>query len=704
MQMDPATVADRNFKTAKAAVASIATTRGRQARLQVFQSVLSQASAIAPAARGPVLEGLAKSLNTLSEDDKGSCLAELRSLCADMGVDYRKAFLKRLLKQLLSNRDSGSESASSESSISDGTQFGKQLLDQKARCEAVSQLLRQKPVSAALSDIGKLLAKTDFPASDRGVMTTVIMGLDDLDPIEQKQLIEIFDKNGLSCASALGALFQSPHLQEIEALARKGGLSLSALYLGALTADNVAMQKLLRILGRIPLPEALHVYLSEKIGDLRRIGPAAPSIASASRALLMEMISISVMSEAGRCLLVHGISAAGEETVYSALKGGELNGGQDYWAYAHKVIATVIDIGTCHAIVSGNDASDDLEAYGARAGKLLQHETAEVIVGSRKCQWDKTALRKLMLESTDIAALKQAVFEVLDSDLSYEEKLLLLKCQARPVGESTELHVREARFQAAREQYSKRHPGRKPDKNLAYNVVMDSQKAYDAAYEKLTAELAPDALEDIQQAAKMAMIEADNSRLPAMHIAVRKGESMRVKAYLQTVIGFAEVLPAEEIAGFLELSNNGMPLFHYAMLNGTRFVISDAMSVILNSELAQASKISLLESRRVGDKIGAFYLAMSCGDSDRALQFVDSVMSVSEIDDAAKIELLQCPKLEPAKRVRLNENRSKALKKAAQTARGEAERRKHALLVTQFDHKIERSSLTLDDKLRLQTS
>ena len=104
--------------------------------------------------------------------------------------------------------------------------------------------------------------------------------------------------------------------QEIGKLAKNTGLSLSALYFGTLTGNRAAMQKLLLILGNTLLPASLHLYLAEKIGALRRTAVPAPTIATAVRAVLLEIVSLSAMSEAKRCLLMHALSEVDENKLH----------------------------------------------------------------------------------------------------------------------------------------------------------------------------------------------------------------------------------------------------------------------------------------------------------------------------------------------------------------------------------------------------
>jgi hypothetical protein len=694
---------DRNIEAALTAAGSIRSKKSKQARLEAFQSVLSQAAAIAPAARGDVVLALAKSLYSLSEDGKGACLMELRELAADMPPDFRKAFVQKLLKQLISNRDGCSGESSGEGLVSDAKQFKEQYASREACCSAVGKLLAQDVTEESLQKIARLIQKTGFSESDRGVLGTVIMEIDHIDPHAQKQVVDLFANAGLTCADVLGALMQSPHMAEIGGLAKKTGLSISALYLGALTGDRVVIEKLLRILSCVSLPLAVHIYLAEKFGKLRRSAPVAPTAAMASCAVLLEIISMSRMPEAHRCLLMHSVSAASSDAVYKVLNDSDLNDERDFWAHAHQVIATVIDIGTCYALVKDNDDEDDLASYAMRAKSLMKDAAAKAIANEGKCIWDAPGLRTLILEGSDRKKLKNAVFNVLNSKLSHKEKLALVKGETKPIGDSVNAHVREIRYKAAVEQYKKKNRG-EIGTGLAYNVVVDSQEKYDAAYKKLTANLDPDALGEIRLAATRAMVAAKRSRLPALHVAATSAKADIVAAYIETVLGFVDVIPEPEIVGFLELSSNGASLFHYAMVEGAANVIERCMPLILDAELTLANKIVLLEARRKPDRIGAFYLAMSCGQKETATGFVQGVLKSTELDDETKLGLLQCVKPAPDRKIGSSAQAHKMLSQAAMTARAEAERMKHHRLVGDFDSKVERSGLGRETKDTLQTN
>jgi hypothetical protein len=694
---------DRNIEAALAAAGNILSKKSKPARLEAFQSVLSQATAIAPAARGDVLLALAKSLYSLSEDGKGACLTELRELAADMPPEFRRGFLQKLLEQLLSNRDGSSGESSGKDLVSDAQQFKAQHGSRAARQAAMNQLLAQDLTDDALGQIARLLVKTEFSESDRGIVETVITKIDHLDPRDQKLVIDLFTDGGLSCADVLGTLMQSPYMEEIGGMAKKTGLSISALYLGALTGDRVVIEKLLRILGRVSLPASIHTYLAEEFGTLRRNAPVAPTAAAASRAVLLEIISMSRIPEAHRCLLMHGLSTVDSATVYEALNDSNLNDERDFWAHAHQVIATVIDIGTCHALVRDNDDEDDLASYAMRARNLMKDAAAKAIADEGKCTWDAAGLRTLILEGSDRKKLKKAVFNVLNSKLSYKEKLALVKGETKPIGDSVNAHVRDIRYKAAVKEYRKHNFG-EIDSSLAYNVVVDSPEKYDAAYKTLTAKLNPDALGEIKLAATLAMVAAKRSRLPAMHVAATLAKAEIVADYMETVLGFVGVIPEPEIVGLLELSSNGASLFHFAMIEGAADVIERCMPLILDAELTLASKIVLLEARRKPDRIGAFYLAMSCGQKETANGFIQDVLKSTTLNDETKLALLQCVKPAPDKKIGSSAQAHKTLSQAAKTARAEAERMKHHRLVGDFDSKVERSGLGSEKKYTLHTN
>ena len=698
-------VVDRNIDAALELARKIVTRKSGETRLQDFRSGLSQATAIAPSARGELLMALAKCLCSLPHS-KGACLAELRELAADMAPDFRKAFLQQLLKQLISNRDSSRDDSSNEDKASDAEQFKKRHVYRVKRQQAVSELMRQDISDASLQRLGRLIGKGEFSGFDHGVIETVIIGLDDLDPGDHAKVLAIFPEIGIAYTDVLGALMHSPHMEEIGKLAKNTGLPLSARYLGTLTGDRGAMQKLLLILGKVALPAALHVFLANQIGELRRMAIPAPSLAVASRALLMEIVSLSNMSEAKRCQLIHAVSQIDADAVHTALKDSELNNEEDYWAHAHQVVADVIDISSCYELVddNDNDTDVDLRSYAARARKLRTDDEAKAIVAQKKCTWDAPRLRPLMLEKTDGAQVKRAVFNVLSSNLPYAAKLALLKCETEPVGSSVEAYVKEEHYKAAVAEYKKKMNLVTIDNDLAYQVVVDDLEKYTAAYKKLTKKLNPDAIERIKDAGRTAMFEAKDSRLPAMHVAAMQGNSDLVRGYMETVTGFVSTLPADEIVTFLELSVGGQSLFHCAMKDGTAKVIDACMSVILGSELLEKHKIRLLEARRQPDNLGAFYLAMSCGRSEAAICFTEAVLKTEVLDDRRKVRLLQCAKPVPERKTGVDTRANKPLNQAATTARAEAEHRKHDRLVSDFDTKVERSGLSSDDRYKLQTT
>ena len=700
----PVDVSDRNIAAALATADKIATRKGPSARLTEFRSALSQASAIPPTLRGKVVLALAKSLSSIPDDAKGPCLAELRELTVDMPPELRKALLQQLLEQLTSNRDSSSEDSSDKNTVVDAELFAKGHDTRESRCAAIRKLMAEEITDDSLSKLAARIRSTGAAHTARGVIAAVINGLSTLEPNDQNRVIALFADAGISCEDVLGALLDTPHGKKIEKHAKSTGYSLSALYLGALTGNRVAMQRLLLILGDTSLPVALHVYLAEEIGELRRNPRPAPTLTAASRDLLLEIVSLSAMSEHQRCLLIHALSALPDNKLYAALQGGELDEENDYWAYAHQVLADVIDIGSCFEIGSGDGLDADLASYALRAGNLVKDDSVKAILEKGKCTWDAPRLRALMLGKVDVRKVREAVFNVLGSNLPFEDKLALLKAEAEPLGESIADHVREAMYQEAVKQYKKKHTVKNIANDLAYAVVKDDEKKHDDAYKTLTRELDPDAKGEIKSAGKLAMVAAQRSRLPAMHVAAMMPNSDLVRGYMETVAGFAGTLEDKEIAAFLELSHNGMSLLYTAMMEGTAEVVAACLSVILESELSLKTVISLLEARRQPDRLGAFYMAMSIGVRETALQFARDVLGNKTIANDAKFQLLQCAKPESAKKTGSDQRVIKALQEAATTARAEAERTGHERLVKDFDVNVEQSRLSPTQKQKLQTT
>ena len=236
-----------------------------------------------------------------------------------------------------------------------------------------------------------------------------------------------------------------------------------------------------------------------------------------------------------------------------------------------------------------------------------------------------------------------------------------------------------------------------------YEAVAGKQEDYDIAYTNFEESLDPDDRSHIKAAAKRAMFEARASRLPAMHVNAINSNSVRINAYLQSVLVYCNVLPPEQLAAFVELAGNGATLFQCAMAHGTKKVIQGIMSAILGSGLPESTRIALIQARRQSDKLGAFYLAMSVGNGEQAEAFVESILD-SKIGDEAKFELLQCAKIALPEKSNLDPDIAKQWKKAATTARAEAERMKHHTLVIKVGHMIERSMLSRDQRDVLQMS
>lgn len=696
-------VADRNSAVAFAMAGKLRAQIGRTARSSDFKSVLSQAGALAQRPRYELLLILARSLNSLPDDSKGACLAELLELAADMTPEFRKTLLKKLLKQLIENRDSGAENSSGPDIEAEAEHFASQHEECEARCATVTTLMKKEVGEESLARIKKRIQKTGMASMDLSVLETVIIGLDNLDENDQGQVINLFTAAGISCTDVLAALLQSPHGREMERQARSTGLFLSVLYLGALTKNHDAMRKLLLLLGKVSLPADLHLYVVEGIGELRRKAISLPAVTTAVHAMLLEIVSLSTMSEQKRCLLLHAVSAVDEDDLHEALKGGDFNYAGDYWAYAHQVMADAIDIGSCYQLIADNDQNGDLACYAARAGNLWKGESAKLIVDDRKCSWDAPRLRALILGKSSVAEVKKAVFNVLNSNLSPTIKLGLLKCEATPLGDSVESYVAQARYDEAVKQYKKKTGRDHLESSLAYEVVKADDSKYENAYKKLTKHLDPDAKGEIKAAGTTAMVAAQYSRLPALHVAAMQSKPDLIGGYIETVLGFKGQLPDREIVACLELGCNGISLFHRAMIKGTAAVIDACVSRILDSELLPKHKISLLEARRQPDRLGAFYVAMSCDVKATALAFVRGVLGNAKIDDKTKFQLLQCAKLQGGNKPGPDTRAGKELEQAAMTAYAEAERMQNHDLNEDFKRLVERSAIAHNYKTKLQT-
>jgi hypothetical protein len=370
----------------------------------------------------------------------------------------------------------------------------------------------------------------------------------------------------------------------------------------------------------------------------------------------------------------------------------------------HRTIAAVIDIGACHALVDDDDG-DDLASYTARVATLMNDAAVKTLIGKGKCPWNAQRLRKLMLEEADIGIVKNAVFDVLDSNLTYEAKLALLKCETAPVGESVAVHVAEAQFNTALKLYQEANPDTTLGNDFSYNVVAADREKFEAAYKKLSKNLTLLKQLDIRNAQIKAMHEARYSRLPAMHVAALSGKAKLVVGYIEMVAGFISEYTEQEIVSFLEVSKDGISLFNNVMRNGASEDIKACMTAILDTELSAAAKLALINARTRPFNTGAFYLLMSCGQKEEAMAFVKTVLQANQIDAKSRVQLLRCEKRKPSEPVEVSTAVRKELNECADTARAEALRKHHNALVDAFDQAVEQSDqLAPGQKAALKTT
>jgi hypothetical protein len=608
---------------------------------------------MAPEERGPVLNALAPSIKRFDKSDKATCLAQIRKMSTGLPAKDKHALLNKLLRQCAGSRASDDDSKLSYADPRMQWEEEQTILGNVEK--AIARLMLPPVSSEALEGWIKHIAQKYAPYTMAICAARVVNELHRLDADSQSVAMEALST--VDDVSFLGALFQSNWMRKISALARQVHSLPSALFVGALEGDSLAGQQLLVILSHIDLPRALYLDLCSRIAAIRKRNNHR--IEAQSVALLTDVVLLADMPEASKCLLVHRLHVAAPRDVHRKLCSMHASSSKDSVSDMHRVIASCIDIGACHAVA--NRAGDGFAASESRdAWRLPYSERANVVKPSKSkgqlaidgqgVDADKAQLRKLLCGIADVEDIKTFVHQVLDSDRSLKDKIAVLEGRTEPLPSTY------GQYESFSHMYYDRLKGAYCDKwDISradfpdYSSHKKDEKRIDEALATFSRGLPKQTVQEYKEEFNAVRAAFQQSRLPALQVAILTNKASAVGAYVEAVLDYygsmlSEDLPLDSLVGLLEFRSEGKPAFYTAITEASPKVIASYVHAVLSSRLPEETKIDILDARSGPGRFGGFYVAMSSADKGRVSAFMTEVLESKTISSDSKANLLRCQK------------------------------------------------------------
>jgi hypothetical protein len=548
--------------------------------------------------------------------------------------------------------------------------------------KAIAKCMAPPVSSEAMEKLVESIRRKEAPYTMAICVALVVSGLHQLDAETQTAVVEAL--NTVTNGSFLGALFQSNWMPKIVSLAMQARCSPSALFMGALEGDSRAGQQLLLILSQIPLPRALYLDLCSRITEIEE--RKNQRIEALSVALLMDAVLLTDMPEASKCLLLHRLHVAERRDVYESLCSMHVNSGRDIVSDAHRLIASCIDIGACHTVANttgdGYAASEIQYAwrlpYSKRANVVKPSKSnGQLAIGGQGRDTEKAQLRGLLCNAGDVHAIWSFVHNVLASDRSPKDKIIVLEARADPVPASHD------RYKSFSHMYYEKLKG---EYCARWQVSHDDFSEY-SSYEK-DAKRIGEALSTFSRGLPAPTVQKHKddfnagraafhqNSLPALQVAILTGKAPAVGAYMEAVLDYCGSMPLEELADLLEFRSEGKPAFYTAVTEGSPEVIAAYVQAVLASRLSEDAKIDILDAGTNPGWFGAFYLAMRSADKpadkERVHAFMGAVLDSGAICSNSKARLLRCQKDYQKGQAGLSKDALQRWKRSPETALGAA--------------------------------
>lgn len=451
-------------------------------------------------------------------------------------------------------------------------------------------------------------------------------------------MLDAFGDEIVTAALLMGLLSRQP--EQDAAI----NMSPSAMLLGFIEGDKSVIKTLNDVIAKAartkPFLNVFYQRLLERSREMSTPGKHDVRIAAATAYLLMDMAALSQLPEASRCMLITYMYRMDPEMLNQAIAKTKKQNNETGFEFAHRVIASVMDVSACSSLLSKSAPGD----WGHLAS--YQHRV-DAASGQKKpphLQPRGNHLRTLLLDTKgDAAGVKKAVSTVLASSISFDDKSAQLRAlETAPLTDALPAYVEKFYFETANAYLDQLDSGKTrhvPDPER----LRTEKKPYYEALSRIHKKLPREKLTELRRETKEAHDKALNSTLPAVHAAIMNNNVTVVKAYLDAVLDPASNLSSNNAMKLISMPHNGKSAFYRALIRGTPDMIRTFMETILSSKLDETHKVDLLLARRESDNFGAFYIAMSSRNPERVEGFMKAILS-SGLLIKNKEKLFRCKK------------------------------------------------------------
>ncbi|WP_194715876.1 ankyrin repeat domain-containing protein [Noviherbaspirillum soli] len=623
---------------------------------EAFEKTLGMIEQMKPDSRCAPLVNLAHALRLLGQKEQAVYLPRLRRLASPpMSVQDRKKVIDALVCAYagcaidgtdsdyhnLDGDDSDTEQAYPADDAKALRAFQQQIKDAKLKIHDLNAPVKQRStdtIQQVLQDIAK--------SEDVSLKLEYAIGfLDALDnhhdtgkKVIVDHLLDAFGDEIVTTALLMGLL--SKELEKNPEIK----ISPSAMLLGFIEGDKNVVKILEDFIAKAartkPFLNAFYQRLLERSREISTPGKNNPRMAAATMYLLMDMAASSQLPESSRCLLIMYLYFMNPKTLYQVLSNTRKQHGETGFDFAHRVIATAIDVPACSRLLpeSTEDKMEHLASYQDRV------DAANGQQKQPRLQPRGKHLRALLLDSNgDAAEVMKAVRKVLASNASFGDKRVLLQAlETTPLTDALPAYVEKFYFETA-DAYLKEGNPHKTRHLPDMDQLRTEKKPYYETLSRIHKKLPPEKVAELRRETKEAHDKALNSTLPAVHAAIMNNNVAMVKAYLDAVLDPDSGVSSNQAMELISTPHKGKSAFYRALMRGTPDMIRTFIETILASKLDETHKVDLLLARRESDNFGAFYIAMSSRSPERVKAFMEAVLA-SDLLVKNKEKLLKCKK------------------------------------------------------------
>lgn len=622
-----------------------------------FEETLGMIAKMNPESRCAALVKLASALSLFDLKEQAVYLPQLRKLASPpMSVQDRKKVVDALVcayagSAIVNGTDSDQHNLDGEGSDMEQAyppddaenlkKFQRQFKEAKLKIQAVNAPGKQRSTDT-IQQVLQDIAKSEDACLKLEYAIWFLDALDNHHDTGKKvilgQLLDALGDEIVTTALLMGLL--SKELEKNPEIK----ISPSAMLLGFIEGDKNVVKILEEVIVKatrtMTFLNAFYQRFMARSREMSTPGKNNPRVAAATVYLLMDMAALSQLPEASRCMLITYLYVMDPKALYQAIAKTKKQNGETGFDFAHRVIASVIDMSACYRLLPASplDKMDHLASYQDRA------DAANGEKKPPRLQPRGKHLRELLLNGQGTAAeVKEAVRKVLASSASFEDKRAQLRAlEPAPLTDALPAYVEKFYFETADAYLNELNPDKTshlPDMDR----LRTEKKPYYETLSRIHKKLPPEKVTELRKETKDAYDNALNSTLPAMHAAIMNNNVAMVKAYLDTVLDPASKLSSNEAMELISMPHKGKSAFYRALIRGTPDMIRTFIETILASKLDETHKVDLLLARRESDNLGAFYIAMSSRNPERVEAFMEAILS-SNLRPKNIDKLLRCPK------------------------------------------------------------